>query len=309
MRWQSSGTGLTAWTACITGRPNVRFGTKWASITSKCSQSASATRWASSPRRAKSADRRLGAINGSRDTSAESRCAATGDPAPAVDSAEPARALTCGHAAGEDIDVDLSTGVAVRLAAICLDRRRPAAGVRHLGHGRPRRPARRPRPGRPARRRGRQHRDRRHAHRLRTRRPAARGHRRWSPSVRWSGGSTTAASGWRTSPTPRSGPAAGRSAARSWAAATTTSTPERCTTPPSESVPTTGCRPTTPPSPPWPPPAGAWGRRPEEPAEEDLTDCGPLRWICETVTGHLQEAQRRNLRAAGAADGTGSPYY
>jgi hypothetical protein len=54
---------------------------------------------------------------------------------------------------------------------------------------------------------------------------------------------------------------------------------------------------------------GAWGRRPEEPAEEDLADCGPLRWICETVTGHLQEAQRRNLRAAGAADGTGSPYY
>jgi hypothetical protein len=54
---------------------------------------------------------------------------------------------------------------------------------------------------------------------------------------------------------------------------------------------------------------GAWGRRPEEPAEEDLTDTGPLRWICETVAGHLQEAQRRNLRAAGAADGTGSPYY
>ncbi|HET6392567.1 MAG TPA: GPP34 family phosphoprotein [Blastococcus sp.] len=54
---------------------------------------------------------------------------------------------------------------------------------------------------------------------------------------------------------------------------------------------------------------GAWGRRPEEAAEEDLADCGPLRWICETVTGHLQEAQRRNLRAAGAADGTGSPYY
>ena len=54
---------------------------------------------------------------------------------------------------------------------------------------------------------------------------------------------------------------------------------------------------------------GAWGRRPEEVAEEDLAGCGPLRWICETVTGHLQETQRRNLRAAGAADGTGSPYY
>lgn len=54
---------------------------------------------------------------------------------------------------------------------------------------------------------------------------------------------------------------------------------------------------------------GAWGRRPEAASEEDLAGCGPLRWICDTVTGHLQEAQRRNLRAAGAADGTGSPYY
>ena len=76
MRWQSSGTGLTAWTAFITGRPKVRFGTKCASMTSKCSQSASATRWASSASRAKSADSRLGAIMGSRDTSAESRWAA-----------------------------------------------------------------------------------------------------------------------------------------------------------------------------------------------------------------------------------------
>ncbi|SOE03304.1 hypothetical protein [Blastococcus haudaquaticus] len=54
---------------------------------------------------------------------------------------------------------------------------------------------------------------------------------------------------------------------------------------------------------------GASGRRPEAPAEEDLATAGPLRWICETVTSHLQDAQRRNLRAAGAADGTGSPYY
>jgi hypothetical protein len=54
---------------------------------------------------------------------------------------------------------------------------------------------------------------------------------------------------------------------------------------------------------------GAWGRRPEEVAEEDLAGCGPLQWICETVTGHLHETQRRNLRATGAADGTGSPYY
>ena len=44
IRWQSSGTGLTAWTACTTGSPRVRLGTKWASMTSTCSQSASATR-------------------------------------------------------------------------------------------------------------------------------------------------------------------------------------------------------------------------------------------------------------------------
>ncbi len=75
MRWQSSGTGLTAWTAFITGSPKVRLGTKWASMTSKCSQSASATRAASSPSRAKSAESRLGAIRGSRGTSAESRWA------------------------------------------------------------------------------------------------------------------------------------------------------------------------------------------------------------------------------------------
>src|SRR4051794_16995410 len=57
----------------MTGNPKVRLGTKCASITSKCSQSASATRWDSSASRAKSADSRLGAIIGSRDTSAESR--------------------------------------------------------------------------------------------------------------------------------------------------------------------------------------------------------------------------------------------
>lgn len=54
---------------------------------------------------------------------------------------------------------------------------------------------------------------------------------------------------------------------------------------------------------------GAWGRRPEAVAEEDLADTTPLRWICETVTGHLGEVQLRNLQAAGSADGTGSPYF
>src|SRR5438067_902653 len=43
----------------------VRLGTKWASMTSTCSQSAVATASACSPSRAKSADRMLGAIIGS----------------------------------------------------------------------------------------------------------------------------------------------------------------------------------------------------------------------------------------------------
>ena len=54
---------------------------------------------------------------------------------------------------------------------------------------------------------------------------------------------------------------------------------------------------------------GAWGRRPEPVEADELADTGPLRWICETVTDQLRETHRRNLRAAGAADGTGSPYY
>jgi hypothetical protein len=46
-----------------TGRPRVRFGTKWLSMTSTCSQSATlATAAASSASRAKSADRMLGEI-------------------------------------------------------------------------------------------------------------------------------------------------------------------------------------------------------------------------------------------------------
>src|ERR1700733_5875 len=49
--------------ASTTGRPRVRFGTKWLSITSTCSQSAvSSTALASSASRAKSADRMLGEI-------------------------------------------------------------------------------------------------------------------------------------------------------------------------------------------------------------------------------------------------------
>ena len=49
--------------ASTTGSPSVRFGTKWLSITSTCSQSAlPATRSHSRARSAKSAERMLGAI-------------------------------------------------------------------------------------------------------------------------------------------------------------------------------------------------------------------------------------------------------
>ena len=50
--------------AFTTGRPMVRLGTKWLSITSTCSQSAPRTAAASSASRAKSAESRLGAIIG-----------------------------------------------------------------------------------------------------------------------------------------------------------------------------------------------------------------------------------------------------
>src|SRR5688572_21663078 len=110
MRWQSSGTGLTACTACMTGRPKVRFGTKCASMTSTCSQSASATRAVSSARRAKSADSRLGAIIGSRDTSAESRWPVITSRRGCSPPSYPPR-------------MDLSAGIAVRVSALCLDPR------------------------------------------------------------------------------------------------------------------------------------------------------------------------------------------
>ena len=63
MRWQSTGVVTAASSASTTGSPSVRFGTKWLSMTSTCSQSAvPATRAHSSARRAKSADRMLGEI-------------------------------------------------------------------------------------------------------------------------------------------------------------------------------------------------------------------------------------------------------
>jgi hypothetical protein len=48
---------------------------------------------------------------------------------------------------------------------------------------------------------------------------------------------------------------------------------------------------------------------PEPVVPEDLAPTGSLRWICEAVTDHLQDAHRRNLGAAGAADGGVLPYY
>jgi Golgi phosphoprotein 3 (GPP34) len=53
---------------------------------------------------------------------------------------------------------------------------------------------------------------------------------------------------------------------------------------------------------------GAFGW-PEPVGDVELAPTGPLRWVCEAVTDHLHEAHRRNLRAAGAADGGLSPYY
>jgi hypothetical protein len=55
--------------------------------------------------------------------------------------------------------------------------------------------------------------------------------------------------------------------------------------------------------------SGARGHRPEPVPDAELATTGPLRWICETVTTHLEQRQRYNLRSAGAADGGAVPYY
>jgi hypothetical protein len=49
--------------------------------------------------------------------------------------------------------------------------------------------------------------------------------------------------------------------------------------------------------------AGAGGRRPRPPDDELLAATGPLRWICQAVTDHLQVAHARNRLGASAADG------
>src|SRR5947209_5920364 len=64
IRWQSIGMSLAANKLSTTGSPRVRFGTKWASITSTCNQSAPSTSAAASASRAKSAASIEGAISG-----------------------------------------------------------------------------------------------------------------------------------------------------------------------------------------------------------------------------------------------------
>jgi len=55
--------------------------------------------------------------------------------------------------------------------------------------------------------------------------------------------------------------------------------------------------------------SGITDMRPGEPADGLLEHTGAVRWLCVAVVDHLQVVHRRNLRQAGAADGTGSPYY
>ena len=49
--------------------------------------------------------------------------------------------------------------------------------------------------------------------------------------------------------------------------------------------------------------SGALRKRPGPADDDDLEPTGPLRWICAAVTAHLDQAHRRNLLGAGMADG------
>src|SRR3954453_21338373 len=62
MRCTSRGSALTCASRCTIGSPNVRFGTKWLSITSQCTRSAEGIRAISAAKGLKSADRMLGSI-------------------------------------------------------------------------------------------------------------------------------------------------------------------------------------------------------------------------------------------------------
>jgi hypothetical protein len=54
---------------------------------------------------------------------------------------------------------------------------------------------------------------------------------------------------------------------------------------------------------------GARRRRPVPVSDRELAATGPLRWICESATAHLEGTHRHNLGAAGAADGGIVPYF
>jgi hypothetical protein len=43
--------------------------------------------------------------------------------------------------------------------------------------------------------------------------------------------------------------------------------------------------------------------------DAELAPTGPLRWICEAVTAHLDQIHRRNLLQAGATDGGVVPFF
>src|SRR6185437_11096575 len=68
MRCTSSGIGETSWMRPTICGPNVRFGTKWLSITSTCTRSADEMRSMSRCMFTKSAARMLGLIRGMRST-------------------------------------------------------------------------------------------------------------------------------------------------------------------------------------------------------------------------------------------------
>src|SRR6266545_1048719 len=104
IRWQSNGRVVALRRLCTTGNPMVRFGTKWLSITSMCSQSAApSTARASSARWARSAARMLGAT-----TSDGAVTRSVYEPGP--DLAEPAVARGIGAVLG-------GTGVVVVVVA------------------------------------------------------------------------------------------------------------------------------------------------------------------------------------------------
>ena len=202
---------------------------------------------------------------------------------------------------GDGIE-DLAAGVAVRLLVALPRRGRPAAGLRHLGHRGPRRPAGRPRARRTARRRPRTASPSTSAHRVRAGRPAARGHRRRAGAVpglvarprRGGHARPGRRRTWR-----RAGGPCGRRLARAALRGDRSGDRRRGTGPRTRDAPSRTGRRRRPRS--WPSPlaTGAVEPTPEPPDEALLALTGPVRWICEAVVDHLTCGARRNrtLRA------------